>query len=58
MMILMFQSYNIDEATNINAIGTYTSSTNNWDWMEDGETLSFTSGVGYNVKLETNDVEN
>jgi len=53
-------SYNIDEATvgtpstNINAIGTYTSTSNNWDWMEDGETLSFTSGIGYNVKLETN----
>ena len=51
-------SYNIDEAivnsTNINAIATYTSTSNNWDWMEDGETLSFTSGVGYNVKLETN----
>ena len=51
-------SYNIDEAlvggTNINAIATYTSTSNNWDWMEDGETLSFTSGIGYNVKLETN----
>ena len=51
--------YNIDEAfvggININAIATYTSTSNNWDWMEDGETLSFTSGVGYNVKLENND---
>ena len=48
--------YNIDEATNINAIATYISSTNNWDWMLDGEqNLTFTSGVGYNVKLENND---
>ena len=47
--------YNIDEANNINAIATYISSTNNWDWMSDGETLTFTSGVGYNVKLENND---
>lgn len=47
--------YNIDEATNINAIATYISSTNNWDWMSDGENLTFTSGVGYNVKLENND---
>jgi len=47
--------YNIDEATNINAIATYISSTNNWDWMSDGETLTFTSGVGYNVKLENNE---
>ena len=42
--------HNIDEATNINAIATYISSTNNWDWMSDGETLPFTSGIGYNVK--------
>ena len=49
-------NYNIDEATNINAIATYISSTNNWDWMLDGEqNLTFTSGVGYNVKLENND---
>ena len=47
--------YNIDEATNINAIATYISSTNNWDWMSDGENLTFTSGVGYNVKLENNE---
>ena len=47
--------YNIDEATNINAIATYISSTNNWDWMLDEETLTFTSGVGYNVKLENNE---
>jgi hypothetical protein len=40
----------------INAIATYISSTNNWDWMLDGEqNLTFTSGVGYNVKLENND---
>ena len=48
-------AYNIDEATNINAIATYISSTNNWDWMSDGENLTFTSGVGYNVKLENNE---
>ena len=47
--------YNIDEATNINAIATYISSTNNWDWMLDEQNLTFTSGVGYNVKLENDE---
>ena len=43
-------TYGLDEAGTLNAIGTYTTSTNSWDFMEDGETLPFTSGVGYNVK--------
>ena len=43
-------TYGLDEAGTLNAIGTYTTSTNTWDFMEDGETLPFTSGIGYNVK--------
>ena len=43
-------TYGLDEAGTLNAIGTYTTSNNTWDFMEDGETLSFTSGIGYNVK--------
>ena len=43
-------TYGLDEAGTLNAIGTYTTSNNTWDFMEDGETLPFTSGIGYNVK--------
>ena len=43
-------TYGLDEAGTLNAIGTYTTTTNTWDFMEDGETLPFTSGIGYNVK--------
>ena len=48
---LYVSTYGMDEArhpTNINAIGTYTTSSNTWDCMEDGEHSSFTSGIGYN----------
>ena len=39
---------------NLNAIGTYTTSSNTWDYMTIGESnLSFSSGVGYSVKRTT-----
>ncbi|SDS58437.1 Por secretion system C-terminal sorting domain-containing protein [Polaribacter sp. KT25b] len=36
--------------TTNNAIATYTTNGNTWDYMQDGEDLQFTPGVGYSVK--------
>ena len=46
---------NIDTTGNVennNAIASYTSNGNSWDYMQDGENLDFKPGVGYSVKRE------